>query len=329
MEREKFYFASANTGKGFVCHFEDINDQTKPYFQFIIKGGSGTGKSTVMKKVAKHFYNQGFNIEYFYCSSDPASLDGIRIVEKNISIIDGTAPHVFDATLPGVENKIFDTGQYIKSDIRKYRLQILKNQRQKSEGFKNAYMCLSSAKILHDINIRTFGIEIDNSKVKKISNKIIKNLPLKKKKDFQSTRHLFLQALSTDEVVDLTEKNNYEKIIQFECFPFEVQSIFKDLVCYLEANNQKIKVFYEILSPEEIFAVEVDNILIKSKKLDYFNKKIQKNNILIKKIIKNAQNYFSDAKKNHKKIENIFIKNMDFVGLDLATQTLIEEIEKM
>ena len=63
--------------------------------------------------------------------------------------------------------------------------------------------------------------------------------------------------------------------------------------------------------------------------MDYFNKKIQKNNILIKKIIKNAQNYFSDAKKFHKKIENVFIKNMDFVGLDLATQALIEEIEKM
>ena len=75
------YLASANTSLGFKNCFNSINT-TKNAFTYILKGGPGTGKSTLMKKIGKYFEDKGLFVEYFYCSSDANSLDGVRI--KNI-----------------------------------------------------------------------------------------------------------------------------------------------------------------------------------------------------------------------------------------------------
>jgi len=327
MERVKNYFASANTGDGFVCHFDSIQNKNKPYFQFIIKGGSGTGKSTLMKKVGEYFEARGEEVEYFYCSTDTNSLDGVRFVSKNISIIDATAPHVFDARLPGVVDKIFDVGVYIKPTIRKHRESILENSQKKAECFQNAYDCLRAAKILDGINDIHARIEIDNSRINKTKNRILKNVPQKKQKEVQKARHLFLSAFSSEGLVNITQKNAYEKIIKFECLKSEVHLILQDVAN--EFENTEIKVFHDILNPHKITALEIENTLIIPKIIEKSNKKIEKNNILIEKILNNEKYYFSEAKKYHKKIENAYIKNMDFLGLDNATNKLIEEIEKM
>lgn len=332
MERVKNYFASANTGDGFVCNFDYICDQSKPYFQFIIKGGSGTGKSTMMKKIGKYFHQQGYNIEYFYCSSDHESLDGVRIVEKNISVIDGTAPHTFDANLLGVRNKIVDVGQFVKPEIKKQEAIILKNISQKKRCFDIAYAYLNSAKTLTEIN-KIISIEnIDNSRINQIIKKIIKKIPLKTQKTHFFQRNLFLQSFSKGETVDLTEKNNYDKILQFECFESEKSFIFEGVLEELKKQNYEIKCFYDLICPNKISAIEVKNNLIRAKIIknnEKINKKIEKNDIFIKKLINLAENYFFEAKKHHKNLERFYIKNMDFVGVEIATKNLIEVIEKM
>ena len=145
MKNQKKYLASANTSCGFVNCFENINTQ-KNSFCFILKGGPGTGKSSLMKKVAIHFENLGFDIEYFYCSSDADSLDGIRI--KNFSIVDGTAPHTTEATMPGIKEKIINVGEFIEEDIKKHKHEIEKLMRKKSICFKLAYKYFSLLKTI-------------------------------------------------------------------------------------------------------------------------------------------------------------------------------------
>ena len=328
MEREKHYFASANTGEGFICHFDSINNKSEPYFQFIIKGGSGSGKSTLMKKIAQHFLAKGEKVEYFYCSSDPQSLDAVRIVDRNISLIDGTAPHITEASFPGVTSEIFDVGKFVKPSIKKYKNSILKNSQKKLECYNKAYKLLSGAKIVLDVGDSLEGTEIDNSRIIKTRNSILKNISLKKGK-CHIERQLFLESFSNEGFVDVTTKNFYKKIVKFECLNGEVQFIFKSILQKLESEKIEIIKFYNFLNPNKISALEINNILIIPKIIEKNNKKIEKNNILIKKILNNSKNYFLEAKKWHKKIEEVYSKNMDFKELDTAVSRLIERIETM
>lgn len=97
--QQRFLFAGANTHKGFVDLFDNITDG----YTYIMHGVPGCGKSTLLKTVAEHFSQKGENIEYFYCSADPESLDAIHIVNRKVAIVDGTAPHVRQSKNDGTD----------------------------------------------------------------------------------------------------------------------------------------------------------------------------------------------------------------------------------
>jgi hypothetical protein len=87
------YFLGANSAQGFVSLYHDLIDESHATAFYILKGGAGCGKSTLMKKVGEKMEEQGFRVEYILCSGDPDSLDGILIPEKAVAIMDGTSPH--------------------------------------------------------------------------------------------------------------------------------------------------------------------------------------------------------------------------------------------
>ncbi len=87
------YFLGANSADGFVSFYDQLINEEEARAFYILKGGPGCGKSTLMKKVGAHMEQLGFCVEYVLCSADPQSLDGIVIPEKKIAIVDGTAPH--------------------------------------------------------------------------------------------------------------------------------------------------------------------------------------------------------------------------------------------
>ena len=73
------YFAAANGYKGFKSYFPTIFNPREYDKIFILKGGPGTGKSTIMKSIANELYDNGAKVESIHCSSDPQSLDGVII----------------------------------------------------------------------------------------------------------------------------------------------------------------------------------------------------------------------------------------------------------
>ena len=83
------FFAAANTGRGFESDFPEIFSPEKFKRIYIIKGGPGTGKSTFMKKLGVEAERRGLSPEYYFCSSDVASLDGVVIPEKRAAVLDG------------------------------------------------------------------------------------------------------------------------------------------------------------------------------------------------------------------------------------------------
>lgn len=95
-------FLGANTAQGFVSYFADSYSAQDGWRAYIIKGGPGTGKSSMMKQLAALFAENGSLVELCPCSSDPDSLDAVIIHDKKTVIMDGTAPHTVDPRYPGV-----------------------------------------------------------------------------------------------------------------------------------------------------------------------------------------------------------------------------------
>lgn len=86
------YFSGGNTASGFVSYYDYIFRELDRLY--IIKGAPGTGKSKLMRDIANEADNRSYKVEYYHCSSDPDSLDGIIIRDISVGVLDGTAPHV-------------------------------------------------------------------------------------------------------------------------------------------------------------------------------------------------------------------------------------------
>lgn len=140
------FFGACNSFNGFKSHFPQIFDPQKFTRIFILKGGPGTGKSSLMRSVGAYYARLGLYTEAIYCSSDPTSLDGIIVKRSGqcIAIIDGTSPHATEARYPGLIEKTTNLENSINSSILSgSRDRILELNRKKSEGYRNGYLALS------------------------------------------------------------------------------------------------------------------------------------------------------------------------------------------
>ncbi|MBE6884146.1 MAG: hypothetical protein E7487_06035 [Ruminococcaceae bacterium] len=102
------FFLGANTSSGFVSKFDQLADPKSGWILFVIKGGPGTGKSSLIRKAAAAVEASGLAVEYIHCSSDADSLDGAIFPQLKCAVADGTPPHVIEPKYPGAyESVIF------------------------------------------------------------------------------------------------------------------------------------------------------------------------------------------------------------------------------
>ena len=135
------FFAGVNTEKGFKGYLEDYFSDAKRVY--IIKGTPGSGKSTLMKRLARDCEKQGYDVWRILCSSDPESLDGIYLKDKKTAIADGTAPHVLEPKHPLAKEILFDTGRFI--DMKKVDTEgIFKASTQKIARYRKGYGYIKS-----------------------------------------------------------------------------------------------------------------------------------------------------------------------------------------
>ncbi len=103
------YFLGANTPQGFVSRFDQLGSGQEGWRCYIMKGGPGTGKSTIMKRLGERFGDRS-QLEYIHCASDTHSLDALIWKDHKLSIADGTAPHVLEPKYPGACENIVPLG---------------------------------------------------------------------------------------------------------------------------------------------------------------------------------------------------------------------------
>lgn len=148
----KNYFAAANSGYGFYSFYDNIFEDNSIVQRFIIKGGPGTGKSRFMKEIAYAARKKGYDLETFCCSSDPSSLDGVIVDvpgKGRICVLDGTAPHVCEASLPGARDTIINFCDFWDAGaLRGQKEKIRSLNSEKHIAYVSATDCLRSLLLL-------------------------------------------------------------------------------------------------------------------------------------------------------------------------------------
>lgn len=95
------FYLGANTPSGFYSYFAQLEKPDKYHKLFLIKGGAGSGKSSMMKKVMESTAKKSKIVEKIHCSSDTDSLDGVILNGLKVAIVDATRPHVIEPKYHG------------------------------------------------------------------------------------------------------------------------------------------------------------------------------------------------------------------------------------
>lgn len=140
------YFLGANSPAGFYSLYDELSDPARMNALYILKGGAGCGKSSLMKRVARHAEAVGLDTQLILCSGDPDSLDAVILPEKGIAVVDGTAPHVVEANCPGAVETYIDLSRFYDHDaLQAVKADLITVTGEYKGHYKQAYRCLGAA----------------------------------------------------------------------------------------------------------------------------------------------------------------------------------------
>ena len=168
------YYGASNGYFGFKSLFGEIFNPENFTRIYVIKGGPGTGKSTLMRKIYSHFKELKVSTEEIYCSSDPDSLDGIILESEGgkVALLDGTAPHETDAKYPGAKDEIVNLGEgFDKKRLIANQEKIVALCKNKANYYKQAYFYLSLVGKIHLYISRLAEEKFDLSGARKLINR--------------------------------------------------------------------------------------------------------------------------------------------------------------
>lgn len=346
------FFAASNSSLGFKSYYNDCFANLDKLY--IIKGGPGTGKSGLMRKVAQSACKKGYFVENFYCSSDQSSLDGIILLKNNKSIgfIDGTSPHSFDIRIAGAVDNIIDLGRFWQEDMLvAKREEIISLSKSKSLEYTSVYKYLCSCGNLAAVIRLYMGECIENDRICALASKLTSNIPTKKEGS-ESVRLIDSIGMRGRVRFDSFEKMSDKLYVIGDMFGAG-EVLLQKIRDNLRAKNRNIIVSYNPICPDRLDGIvdkdfgcafilsderaAKDNTksyikhvnmkrFVSGDKLAEVKNDIKYARALYKKAIDGAQKAFEKIEKYHFALENIYGAAMDFSGVDRLTEDYINKI---
>lgn len=169
-----------------------------------MKGGPGTGKSSLMKAIGTEWAERGYDVELIHCSSDKDSLDGVIIPALGAGIVDGTAPHVIEPKAPGAVEEYVNLGEAWDSAALISQREIIGEMNRKvADAYAEAYSRFAEALSIHDEWEKLYFGQMDFSKADQLTARMLKELygdaQLQKS---ANVKHRFLGAATPSGAVD-------------------------------------------------------------------------------------------------------------------------------
>ena len=201
------YFLGANSPSGFYSLYHELLPAEQARSIYILKGGPGCGKSTLMRRVAALAEEAGETVEYILCSGDPDSLDAIVLPQKQIALVDGTAPHVVEPKYPGLVEQYVNLGAcYQKDGLQSIRQELMSCMKGYKGCYQRAYRCLgAAAEIFEDMRCTLLTDQLEDQLAKRAKGILQREVPRRKNVSPGAVRQRFLGAVTHQGVLCLTQ----------------------------------------------------------------------------------------------------------------------------
>ncbi len=344
------FFLGSNTKRGFISLFDELKDPFGSNKLYIIKGGPGSGKSSLMKKIIKVLERKNHNIEYFHCASDPNSLDAFLDHDLKIAMVDGTAPHVMDPDYPGAYDNIinmaecWDTGKLTEN-----KSKIINLNNTISSCHRMATACITAATALLDNNMQTAKAYVNHDAINSFTDSFINLLngckTGREKKRLISAASVgkvvffgdTINQLASDIYVLLDECGAASDLILSKINQAAAFMKLERITCYCSFRTpEKID---HIIFPSKSIAVTTSNNFHESKDLGKVNatdfmieipKSVQEQMALhlkkARELTDIACEHIKRAKIMHDELEAYYIEAMDFSKVDAIYDKIKKDI---
>ena len=192
------YFLGANSPQGFYSLYSELLPPETAHVIYILKGGPGCGKSTLMGQVAAQLAQAGETVEYIPCSGDPASLDAVVFPRLRAALVDGTAPHVVEPKYPGLVEQYVNLGVcYDQEGLQEVREALQSCMTGYKEHYQRAYRCLgAAAEITEDVRSMLATEKLEERLTKKAKGMLSRELKPKGTGQVGQVKQRFLGAVS-------------------------------------------------------------------------------------------------------------------------------------
>lgn len=347
------FFLGANTPTGFVSRMNQLASPASFDRVFIIKGGPGTGKSTLLGRVAEEADRRGQTPELICCSFDPDSLDAV--VFGRTAVLDGTAPHAIDCRYPGAVERLVCLGDCWDEDVlagQRARIISLVGAKQRLCEQSCRYLAAAAA-LLADTQ-RLALDATDTAKIDRLADRLAA-AEFKGTQGTGSERVRLLSALtaSGSVLLDDTAERLARRIYLLEddhgpsaalllaalrrnaldaacdiisCYsplaPYEqLEHLFIPALSlgFMTANDR----LHPRVEPCRVINARrfTDKEALSSRK-----KRISFNRKAARQMVSQAQALLSEAGQQHQRLESCYQSAMDFSALDRLTDTLLQRI---
>lgn len=344
------YFLGGNTPGGFRSAFDDVIDNTD-YYTYIIKGGPGTGKSSLMKKILAAFPDE--DRELYICSSDPDSADAVVLKEHKVIVVDGTAPHVYDPEYPGAVQEIVNLGDCWDSErLRSEKEGVIAAAKGYKQYHTRCRRCLAAAASVIGDTYQIAEAALNYSKldgfISRLSAKLLPQKPVGEGKTVLRR----ISAVTPKGCMTLIPENDTVYLLNDSYFAgtdyflrsFAEKAVRKGLTAEISVSALHEDEFFEHLRIPElnisfISSNPVSKISLEEKIPVNFMRFYSKEVLSAKKarlkfnaaaaseLTEEAVKALENAKAAHDKLEEFYIDAVDFSKTEKICEKLISEIK--
>ncbi len=346
------YFLGSSSPTGFKTNFNSLISDTG-YYTYIIKGGPGTGKSTLMKRIEKAFPDE--DKEIYFCSSDPDSYDAVILKESKVILVDGTSPHCFDCDYPGAVQCILDLGRFWDTiRLREQKDSIVSATTDYLQYHLRCRRFIAAMAAIISDTLHIVSPAINTVKLDNFIGRLSKKLFPKKTAGEGNTYYKQLSSISPNGYITNIPDDNTVYLLD-DSHMAGSDYFLRKLASDLTGKGYDIEVSlcnvqneenYEHLRVPELSIVFltstiINNLTLPVKKPVNFLRFYDKNIIHEKKsrlkfnasAVKNLQNEavcsLKNAKESHDKLEKYYTEAVEFGGIDELVNVLVSDIKSI
>lgn len=190
--KELDFFLGALSPSGFCSYYLQAIPSEQTQTAVLLKAGPGCGKSTLLKRAAEKLLSQGETVEHIHCAGDPDSFDGVICQERNLALLDATAPHALEPHYPGAFEDVISLYSHVdRAQLRIHREEIIALHRQYNHQTERAVRYITAAGSLLQDSMRVAMCCTDLAKTRRFAETLSKRyLPSTKGQGSETIRLL-------------------------------------------------------------------------------------------------------------------------------------------